>query len=154
MLACAALALGASACHAPPTEPGEPVRAAETRGGGACAQTTLGAVAQQVREAHPALARAGLEGDLGGDPKSTGWIDAYLRADGGFALSVTIVGPDCGERCCNHRKVYFETDASCWPVQVGEFSYGWSQDEPRCWYAEGAPRWDDGPNPSRQCATP
>lgn len=134
--------------------PGLRVSDPATAGRGPCTGTTLGALAVQIRGARPELAAAGLEGNLGTDPRSTGWIEAYQRPDGGFALTFSLVGPDCGERCRNHRKVYFETEAGCRPVLLGEFSFGWSHDEVRCWYAEGIPRWGSALDPARRCPIP
>jgi hypothetical protein len=129
---------------------GDAIADPDTTGTGACAQSTLAEVIERVHESNPNLANI----DYVYDPQNpsiglSNYLFAFATAEG-FRLIFHRGAGDCPAGCINHELWYFETDASCEPVQVGRLAYGSSRG---CVEVIGAPLWNfPTAVPNRTCA--
>jgi hypothetical protein len=86
---------------------------------GACSGKTLQQVIDAVHAIHPELA------DITTIYAPSGLLDGSFiyafAAPGGFRLVFERGGGDCPAGCTTHEYWYFQTDASCAPIQVGHY---------------------------------
>jgi hypothetical protein len=119
--------------------PGRYLTGQSTAGDGACAGISLGDVLAQIDAAQPALADIQTIYDpatAGGDGS---FIYPYARPDGGFDVVFKRGLGDCPAGCTENDYLYFSTNATCTPVQVGHFHVGWGAGT--CLMIDGAPMW-------------
>ena len=127
--------------------PGRYVTDPLTPGENTCAGTTLGAVLDALRAAHPELADITTiynpARQLIGDGS---FVYPYQKSGGGFAIALKRGIGDCPAGCTDNLYYYFETDPACVLADVGHYHARWGDGS--CLNVEGMPRWSHPPPPS------
>jgi hypothetical protein len=112
--------------------------------GGSCGGETLQQVIDAVHAAHPELA------DIVRIYAPTGMFDGSfiyaLATSGGFRLVFVRGGGDCPAGCTTHEYWYFQTDASCTPLEVGHYHPDDPTTDGGC-PMNGTPMWAVPPPP-------
>jgi hypothetical protein len=112
---------GASTLPPVETMAGSPVRTLSARGPGACAARTLAEVIAAVHQQMPALADIQVLDALKPELGDGNRIYAFTHP-GGFRLIFKRGDGDCPGGCIDNYYWYFETDAACAPVLVGQYA--------------------------------
>lgn len=120
----------------------------ELPGTGACSDVTLGEFIERAHELRPELADIEVltpgSGEVTSDPERE---IIPLVSDDGFLLAFKRGEGDCESGCISSTYFYFESDAECQPVYLGEYSAIFD-DENNCYEVEGERRWEVGRNVS------
>lgn len=125
---------------------GERLVSGEEEGAGPCAGVDLDSVIQKIHDDNPEL--SDIEDifdpslELDGDGS---FIYAYRAQDKGFDIVLKRGQGDCPSGCIDNEYWYFETDESCYPVEVGH--YHPTNGAEGCIEQDGKPMWGQPPNP-------
>jgi hypothetical protein len=113
---------------------------------GACSGSTLQQVIDAVHSTHPEL--ADITQIYAPDSFLTDGSYIYaLASPGGFRLVFVRGGGDCPSGCMTHEYWYFQTDASCLPVQVGHYLPDYLTSDGGGCLLPGTPMWGVPPPP-------
>ncbi len=129
-----------------PLAPGRLVISDDPLGAGACSHERLSDVLAALHARYPELADVHVVCDPTATTTDGGIVAGFyvFATSDGFAIVVARGSDDCESGCVNHAYSYFETDSSCVPRQVGQYSQTADYNR-NCNVLVGTPMWGQPP---------